>query len=138
MVVIVNGNFGTLPTVSRSGYTFDGWYTQNGYRVGPGVQYLGHYDRVYAQWTANTPAPQPTPPPPQPNTKTVYFDPNGGNAPSFSSMQVTVDGRFDPMPTVTRSGYIFEGWYTQNGSIVTHNTKYLGTYDVVYAHWRKQ
>jgi uncharacterized repeat protein (TIGR02543 family) len=135
-VLTVNSTFGTLPTVSRSGYIFDGWYTEKGTKITHDTLYNGTYDRVYAHWTANTPTPQPTPPP-QPNTKTLYFDSNGGNAPSFSSKVVTVNGTFGTLPTVSRSGYIFEGWYTKNENKITHDTLYMGTFDTVYAKWRK-
>jgi len=42
---------------------------------------------------------------------TVYFDSNGGSAPEPASKTVTYDEAYGELPTVTKPGYIFEGWY---------------------------
>jgi len=56
------GTYSTLPTPTRSGYTFNGWYTEatGGTKVNPSdtVNLTGNIT-LYAQWTQNT-----TPPPP--------------------------------------------------------------------------
>jgi uncharacterized repeat protein (TIGR02543 family) len=53
---------GTLPTPTRSGYTFNGWYTalDGGNKVGSSTTINGNMT-IYAHWTKNaTPAPTPT------------------------------------------------------------------------------
>ena len=45
-------------------------------------------------------------------TVTISFDTNGGSA--VAPLTVEIGGEFD-MPATTRSGYVFEGWYTDGG-----------------------
>lgn len=68
---------------------------------------------------------------------TVKLDPNGGNV-SPASKQVTLGGQYGELPTPTKSGYTFIGWYTAK----TGGTK-VGRYDALvsnathtlYARW---
>lgn len=44
------------------------------------------------------------------------------------------------LPTPTKEGYVFKGWYTEDGTLVTRNTKFVidseGNYvDTLYARW---
>ena len=48
---------------------------------------------------------------------------------------------YGPLPTATRNGYIFDGWYTEStgGTQVTSSTKVTASSDhTLYAHWTKQ
>ena len=56
-----------------------------------------------------------------------------------SSQTVTRGGKFKSMPTPTRSGYTFLGWYTdaEGGTLVDKNTAITATRLRLYAHWRK-
>ena len=54
---------------------------------------------IYAVWT--------------PNTYTVTFNGTGGSAPDPTSKVVTYDSAYGTLPILTRSGYIFSGWYTE-------------------------
>jgi len=49
-----------------------------------------------------------------PDTVTITFDPQGGTA-SFTSVNRPRDGRYGALPTATREGYTFKGWYTNDG-----------------------
>ena len=68
---------------------------------------------------------------------TVKLDPDGGNV-SPASKQVTLGGQYGDLPTPTKSGYTFIGWYTEK----TNGTK-VGRYDALvsnathtlYARW---
>jgi uncharacterized repeat protein (TIGR02543 family) len=97
---------GELPTPTRAGYTFGGWFT--GFD-GTGMEYTEEtvyrmtYDiTLYAQWTANT--------------YTLNFDANGGPV-KPDNMEVTYDNPVDHLPMLDRTGYYFNGWSTkQDGS----------------------
>ena len=52
------------------------------------------------------------PPVPPAATYTVIFNANGGCV-SLASLIVTNGCAYGPLPTPTRSGYLFNGWYTQ-------------------------
>ena len=70
-------------------------------------------------------------------SETVTFDANGGT-PSESTKTVESGTAIGALPTPTRTGYMFDGWYTSRdgGSKVTENV--IVTKDVTYyAHWRE-
>lgn len=115
-------------TLERIGYTFSSWNTAAN---GSGTSYPASstYSEnaavtLYAQWT--------------PNTYTVTFDPNGGNTPSPSTKQVTFTSTYGTLATVTRAGFVFNGWFTESigGTEVTAATT-VGTADnhTLYAQW---
>jgi len=233
--VTIGTALGTLPSVSRNGYTFDGWFNaaSGGGKINSTDPITGNYPTFYAHWTAvptPQPAPQPAPPPPPPppstpkctvtfhrngaenynspipqvtadcnsrislpsspnwpghtftgwntsghgtgsaftgdipntsalavyaiwredapayqppqqpasNTMTVYFDSNGGSPPNPSSRQLVVNrDRIGPLPTVTKPGYIFDGWFTPSGTKLTADHGFSGSYTTIIAHWRK-
>ena len=88
-----------LPTPSRTGYTFNGWYTaaSGGTKIGDaGATYTPSANiTLYAQWT---------------ETYTVTYNANSG---SVSPSSATVNaGESVTLPTPTRSNYTFNGWYT--------------------------
>ena len=68
---------------------------------------------------------------------TVNFVPNGGEVTPSSA--VTTDGKLASLPTPTRIGYDFAGWYTEpvGGQRVTVNKVFSGN-TTIYAHWEKQ
>ena len=66
---------------------------------------------------------------------TITFDPNGGYV-SPESMVTAASGKLPSLPTPTRSGYSFVGWFTEpeGGSSVSTNTVFNGD-TTIYAHW---
>ena len=116
----------TLPTdVTRTGYTFKGWYGNENLTGSPvtaiGGTEMGNKE-YWAKWEANT--------------YTVTFDPNGG---SVDPVAATTDssGKLASLPIPTRGGnYRFDGWYTaQTGGIkVTLNQVYTAN-TTLYAYW---
>lgn len=75
-----------------------------------------------------------------PVTVTVTFNANGGSV-SPASKSVTVGQVYGTLPTPSRSGYTFNGWYTAaaGGSAVTAATKVTSSANhTLYAHWTKQ
>ena len=125
-------SYGTLPTPTRAGYTFKGWYTSTsgGTKITSSstfTQLSNQY--LYAQWTANT--------------MTVYFNANGGSVSPSSrtytaATSTTKYNASGSLPTPTRAGYTFNGWYTSSsGGTYKTNTSYLystGSH-TLYAHW---
>lgn len=68
---------------------------------------------------------------------TVTFDPNGGSV-SPTSMEVSTPESYDTLPTPTRDGYVFEGWYTERDGgreVVAGNALWSDSSHTLYAHW---
>ena len=69
----------------------------------------------------------------------IKFDANGGSC-ETTSQNYTCYAPYGPLPTPTRQGYTFTGWYTdrENGDRITAETQAVyadDTYLTVYAHW---
>jgi uncharacterized repeat protein (TIGR02543 family) len=64
---------------------------------------------------------------------TVTFDPQGGEV-NPPTVQVAAGGTVTNLPTPTRTGYTFDGWYTQDGTQFTAGTAVNGDI-TVSAHW---
>ena len=72
---------------------------------------------------------------------TVKFDDNGGTC-STTSKSVPLDGNYGVLPTATRDGYTFTGWYTaaNGGNRVNQYASFSSftlTGGTLYAHWNK-
>ena len=120
--------YGAWPTASRTGYKLQGWYTRasGGTRIytTTKVTTLAN-ETLYARWTANT--------------YKVSFDPNGGSV-GTKSKTVTYNATYGSMPTPTRSGYSFTGWYTDTSGgkhIVASTAVKLTAPTTLYARWSK-
>ena len=72
--------------------------------------------------------------PPEPEEFTITFDAAGGTTPAS---QTTVDGKLTSLPTSTRDGYDFLGWYTAGGDRVTTGTVFTAD-TTLYARWAEQ
>lgn len=99
---VTNGSaYGTLPTPTRNGYIFDGWYTSatGGSLVTSNVTvHLTGHQTLYAHWIKEASS-----------SYTVTFDPNGGSV--FPTSKILTSGTLlTGMPTPKRSGYTFVGW----------------------------
>lgn len=120
--------YGTLPTPERKGYTFEGWYTSTsgGDRVTESSVCKDEKDAtLYARW-AN-------------QQFNVYFNSNGGSC-STNNKTVTYNNSYGDLPSATKTGYTFAGWYTESsgGRNVNQNTTYTDINDTtLYAHWNK-
>jgi len=117
----------TLPTPTRSGYTFNGWYTASsgGTRVGgAGSSYtLSGNVTLYAQWTQNNPT-----------SYTLTLIPNGGSV-SPTSTQGRPGETYN-LPSPTRSGYTFKEWTLNGYGSLNGNTYIFGTGNgAVVANW---
>ena len=120
----------TLPTPTRTGYTFNGWY-ENSYFTGESFEESGIWEvpndvTLYAKWTANN--------------YLVTLHTNNGTLPSGyenDEMVVTYDSTY-VIPTPTRTGYTFNGWYTDSSLTTSYSktTYWTRTSDLaLYAKW---
>ena len=113
----------TLPTPSRSGYVFAGWFTaaSGGVRAGgAGDSYTPTANvTLYAQWG---------------KPSTVTYNANGGSC-DKESEKYTSDALI--LPTPTRDGYWFVNWTDANGKeIGKAGASYRPTGDIeLYAQW---
>ena len=113
-LVTFDAAYGELPTPTREGYTFEGWYLSkteftdaNKVEATTIVKTPGDH-MLYANWAANT--------------YTVTFNPNADDATvAPTSKLVTFDAAYGELPTPTRENYRFVGWYL-NGVRVTKDT----------------
>ena len=126
--VIYGDPYGTLPVPSRTGYTFNGWYTSTSgdTKVTSTTKVTnGSNHTLYAHWTAKK--------------MTVFFDVNGSGATCDTGNKlVTYNSTYGTLPTPTRDGYTFAGWYTASsgGTKITSSTKVEKTANhTLYAHW---
>lgn len=99
--VTAGASYGALPTPTRNGYTFDGWYTgsSSGTKITSSSKVsLSRNQTLYAHWSKVASS-----------TYTVTFDANGGHV-SPSSVTLKVGESFKDFPTPVLNGYKFIGW----------------------------
>ncbi len=68
----------------------------------------------------------------------ITFDANGGTV-SPTSARTETSGKLTNLPTPTRSGYAFDGWYTakESGERITTSSVFRAD-AILYAHWTRQ
>lgn len=129
--VTYGSTYGTLPTATRTGYDFVGWYTEKEAGtaiIADNTVSITGDTTLYARWTAKQ--------------FTVSFDTNKGAGSStptvVNSINVTYDDSYGNLPVTGRTGYDFAGWYTASsgGTRVTADTKVTLTENqTLYARW---
>lgn len=124
--IYFDGVYGDLPEPTRSGYSFNGWFTaaEGGLRVLPGNTITrAENQTLHAQWTANL--------------YIVEFDANGGEV-TPESKSITFDDSYGELPTPTRTGYTFAGWYTEadgGKDIIASDPMIIAEDHTIFAHW---
>ena len=114
----------TLPTPVKEGYVFVGWYDN---AAGTGNKYTtipaGWKGKLYAIWEEEAPA-------------DVKWQLNGGTVSVTLPKEIT--GSAYTLPTPTKTGYVFLGWYDNaNGTGTALKTLPVGYKGTVYAIWRE-
>ena len=104
------GTLASLPTPTRTGYTFEGWFTAvtGGTEVTTSTPINANMT-LYAQWTLIT--------------YTITYNLNSGVQASNSPTSFNITSAAVTLPTPTRAGYVFCGWYLNSaltGSPVTY------------------
>lgn len=124
--VMYLNNYGDLPTASKVGYDFMGWYDapDGGEEINPDTE-MSHYGEqtLYAHWELKK--------------IKVTFEADGGNVDPPSKI-VAYTMEYGDLPTATKKGYKFDGWYTElnGGSEVTSSTTVTNLDDhTLYAHY---
>jgi uncharacterized repeat protein (TIGR02543 family) len=127
IVAVYDTALGALPTVARTGYTFGGWFTEasGGTEISATTK-ITQDITYYAHWTVNV--------------YTVTFDVNGGLLPGNipQNISATYDSTYGTLPTPSRKGYAFVGWFTAKtgGTKITPSTVVKFTENQThYAQW---
>ena len=126
--VSYGGSYGAIPTPTRPGYSFAGWSTakSGGPTIDGSTNVSSSYNHtLYAQWSVNS--------------VTVSLDANGGSV-SPSSVTVAYGDTYGTLPTPSRSGYNFTGWYTaaSGGTKIDGNSTVSNASNhTLYAHWEE-
>jgi len=124
--ITYGGTYGDLESPERDGYTFIGWYTAatGGTQITKDTKVEVTADQtVYAHWASNS--------------YTVTFDADGGTV-NTNSKTVIFGNAYGELPTPTRNGYTFAGWWTavDSGEQISFNSAVKTASDhVLYAHW---
>ena len=113
---------GSLPTPTRGGFTFNGWYTAKvaGRVVKPTDVVTGDVT-YYAMWT--------------PKQYKLSYVANGGTvSPAYKMLDYCA--KYGTLPTPTWAGHTFNGWFTAKtgGTKVTSSTKCTGN-ATIHAQW---
>lgn len=105
----------------KTGYSFKTWSGSNGKSYSPGSKpTITTNLTLTAQWTINS--------------YTLTYNANGGSV-SPTSKSVNYGSPYGTLPTPTRTGYTFQGWFTSNGTQVTSSTTIGAANITIYAHW---
>jgi len=126
MSIASNSTYNGLPTPSREGYSFAGWYTDanGGSQVSDGNALVSNSNHtLYAHWNANK--------------YTVSFDQNDGSG-ITSSKTIVFGNTYGELASPSRTGYTLAGWYTDisEGTKVNSDSIFnIADNLTLYAHW---
>ena len=119
----------TLPTPTKAGYTFLGWYSDKA--CTKPIETIGATDitaavTVYAKWELNA-------------VKISYYDMGGFDLSGTFAKTAPTEYKYTTAVTLinpAKTGYTFGGWYLENGTKVTSLAKGKYTEDIdLYAKW---
>ncbi|MCQ2462599.1 MAG: InlB B-repeat-containing protein [Clostridia bacterium] len=113
---------GTLPTASKTGYTFDGWYIGDTKLTKDSIVRVLENVTVNARYTKNQ--------------AVITFDTNGGTC-DTATKTVTYGEPYGTLPAPTRAGYTFAGWFDYAGKKIEAATVFTGagTKQTLKARW---
>ena len=127
IIVYYGQLYGELPVPTREHYSFLGWFTEpeGGTEVTAEstVEALVN-QTLYAHWSRNA--------------YKVNFNANGGSV-ATESKQVESGGTYGELPTPTRTGWTFKGWYTATSGgtqITSTSTVSISDEQTLYAMWQ--
>ena len=129
--VTYNTDYGKLPSISKIGYTFNGWYLNNT-KIGTNTTMTTADDHLLkSSWTVHK--------------YNIAFNPNGGSGKMESKYNVEYDSNVTlPENAFELEGYIFTGWNTRSDgegttysdeAIVKNLTSTQGATITLYAQW---
>ena len=112
-----------LPVPTREGYKFLGWY--EGETLIETIENRNY--ELVAKWEAQ-------------NAKLINYELNGGKLPEGAATEYIVGKGLETLPTPTRSGYEFLGWYSDAActQVVTLISADANEDVTLYAQWKKE
>ena len=118
----VNNSYGDLPTPTKLGHRFVGWFDDNNEIVtSESVVRKGSDHTLYAHWEICN--------------YNVTFEPNEGYV-SQTYKTITFNKSYGDLPTPTKLGHMFVGWFDDNNEIVTSESVVKkGSDHTLYGHW---
>ena len=130
--VTVGGTYGKLPEPTKTGYSFNGWYTSSsgGTEVTSSTVVSTKTNHtLYAQWSVMT--------------YTLTLDANGGSIAVADEERTKItrvlvcNEEYGWLPSPRRDGWCFEGWFTakKGGISVDGNDKMPANDVTLYARW---
>ena len=119
ITVTYDGKYTDLPTTTRTGYTFDGWYDGSTKVTADTDVKITADQTLTARWTANK--------------YTVTFDSDGGSA--CESKTVTYDQPYSTLPKPTKEGYTFEGWFDGETQVMSGTAVTITEDQTLTARW---
>ena len=120
----------SLPAPTRTGYKFDGWYTDKsgGTKITSTTTATANRT-LYAHWVPTAAA----------KTYTITLNANSGTVTPASIKVESGKTYLGLLPTPTRKGYKFDGWYTtKTGSTKITSTTKATANRTIYAHWTRE
>ena len=110
-----------LPTTTKKGYDFDGWYDEDK-KIGTKASFTKE-TTLTAHWKET-----------EEKTMTITFNVVGGN--KIEEMTIECDKKLK-LPTPTKEGYKFVNWTDKKGEIITNETKLTCEDITLKATWKK-
>ena len=116
-IEVKEGNTVTLPSPTKDGLTFAGWYTDPAFNDEFTSETMPAEDLVlYAKWVA-----------------TLTFDAKGGT----ECLPITnTPLAFAQLPETTKDGYVFAGWYQDEACTIEQKNNVPAKHATVYAKWQ--
>lgn len=105
-----NDTVGTMPSLTRDGYTFVGWYDtpEGGNKIDVDTKVKGDI-QYYAHWKTNT--------------YTITYNLNGGTLSGDAPTSFTIETETISIPNPTKVGKNFLGWQVNGGNTHVKNYK---------------
>ena len=120
MKTFANRALPKLPTPKRDGYQFIAWKDKNGVPISEGALLEEGKITLYAEWSKQG---------------KINFDSNGGS--SCSPLYFAEDYPLPDLPTPTRDGYEFQGWYDDHEMYFTGGSYISAEEFTLHARWRR-
>lgn len=122
--VIYGKAYGDLPEPEKTGYDFNGWYLDIKKITSGTLVSVAKTHTLKARFKGKE--------------YTINLDTNGGTC-DYKNITVVFGEKFGVLPSATRKGYIFLGWFTEDGVKITSQSIFEDeNIDTLYAHWRKE
>lgn len=124
--ILEGGKYDTLPTATREGYIFDGWYTEKnglGDKISSNDPFTINNDQIlYANWIAKD--------------WTVNFVTNGANV-EIPDQKIYTDQYAIKPDEPTKNGFNFSGWFSDRALTTPYDfsTNKITNHTSIYAGW---